>query len=232
MYSNESLRKYREQLEKAIAFYAKFPVESLSVCISSGNMKIGRVLNVSLPPLVTCGKNCAVCMHKCYDIKACLQYENVMNARSRNYVILRENARIYWEQIRAKMARRRKNKFFRFHVAGDIISTEYLSEMIKTARMFPDFRIWTYTKQYDIVNAYVSNHGNSKRKAIPENLTIMFSQWEGLTMVNPFGFPVFTCVMLGQKPPKGYYKCPGNCDICKAKKRGCPYGESCWVREH
>jgi hypothetical protein len=158
MYTCEGLKKYREQMKKAIGAYDDIPVELLKVAISAGNRKIGKVLNVSLPPMFTCG-NCAECIKYCYDVKACLQYKNALNARARNLSILSRDFDGYFRQIRSRMSRRRVNKFFRFHVAGDMVSARYLDEVVKTARLFPEWIIWTYTKEFELVNEYVRTHG-------------------------------------------------------------------------
>jgi len=232
MYSCEGLKKYREAMQKAIGYYESIDVEGLEIVISIGNRKIGRVLNVSLPPMFTCG-NCAECIKYCYDVKACLQYKNVLYARAKNLVILRKNFTGYFEQIRHRMARKKTNKFFRFHVAGDMVSAEYLAEVVKTARLFPDWVIWTYTKEYQLINEYVRTHGGTRSIAIPGNLKIMFSEWKGLAMPNPYGFPVFRCVFRGiEKAPENVWHCPGNCDICKAQNRGCVAGEDSWTWDH
>lgn len=233
MFSKEGLKAYHRRMDDAIEWYARFPVESLTMCISTGNRKIGRVWNVSLPPILSCGGNCKECKNYCYDVKACNQYTNVCKARARNYSILKRNFDLYWEQLRAKLAKKRTFKYFRFHVGGDFTTAEYFAEMVKTARMFPDFRFWTYTKSYNIVNEYVRKHGGKRRKAVPENLSIMFSEWKGLPMDNPFGFPVFRCVFRSlESAPVGAWKCPGNCETCIKAGRGCPFGESAWTWDH
>lgn len=210
--------------------------KDIKMCISSGNIKIGRVLNVSLPPMITCGKACVgTCDHYCYDIKACNLYANtVIDARARNFVLWIKDHDEYFRRIDEKMSRRRKNKYFRFHVSGDIVSAEYLDRMCKLARKHPDFVIWTYTKQYALVNEYVRTHGNDRNAAIPSNLTIMFSEWRGLEMNNPYNFPEFTCVFTseGEKLDSGKWVCPGNCDICKKACRGCVNGENTQCEDH
>ena len=79
--------------------YEKESVEiakNLKLSITSSNRKIGRVLNVSLPPVLTCG-NCGQCKKYCYDIKAVLQYPNtVVRARMRNYMLLKANRDEYF----------------------------------------------------------------------------------------------------------------------------------------
>lgn len=204
--------------------------EKLSIVISSGNSKIGRCMNVSLAPIITCG-NCKECKAFCYDVKACLQYENVRKARAKNTAIFKHSREEFFNQLWAKMSRKKNNKFLRFHVSGEIMDINHIEWIIKTAEMFPDFTIWTYTKMYGIVNEYIRQHGGTKG-CIPANLTIMYSEWKGLPIINPYNMPVFRCIEEGEAAPAGMSKCPGNCDICKATHSGCVAGESKYVLLH
>ena len=234
MYTIKSITKTVNAINARRAYYAPLAVDKVKMCISTGNNKIGRVLNVSLPPIVTCG-NCAHCMYYCYDIKACLQYpDTVIDARVRNLHVLLNDRNEYFARIDKKMSRRRKNKYFRWHVAGDIIDYDYFDRMIENARRHPDYEaIWTYTKMYDIVNAWIDANGID---AIPGNFHIMFSKWDGVPMNNPYGLPIFACKLKdGNKdvmPWDNMYNCPGNCDICKECKRGCMSGENTYANEH
>lgn len=236
MFTAESLRKAMNNLHDAEKRHESIPAEEIKMCISSGNQKIGRVMNVSLPPVVTC-RNCKQCIWYCYDIKAVLQYpKTVADARMRNLSILRRNRGLYFETIEKKLSRRRKNKYFRWHVSGEIPDVDYLDHMVSIAARFPDWIFWTYTKHYDIVNQWVAAHGGTK-ESVPSNLTIMFSKWDGLPMENPYGFPVFAVVLKNGNvdgDPREYctWTCPGNCDICKAAHRGCVAGESTAAKEH
>lgn len=234
-YSKEAKAKYIRQMQALISGYT-FALEhesALQVAISYGNRKIGRVMNVSTAAIFTCGGNCAQCQNLCYDIKAALQYDNVRQARARNTAMSRKARALFFQQIDDAMTRRRRNKYFRWHVAGDIQDADYLTRMIENARKHPDFKVWTYTKQYDIVNAYVAGHGGDRHVAIPSNMVIMYSEWRGLPMVNPYGFPEFRVIFNGENVPSDCtWICPGNCDICKAQNRGCIAGETTYAREH
>ena len=200
----------------------------VKLVISAGNSKIGRCMNVSLAPVVTC-RNCSLCKCFCYDVKACLQYANVRIARAKNTALFLFNRDEFFAQLHAKMARKKTNKFLRFHVSGEIMDCDHFDRMVQTARMFPDFTIWTYTKMYHIVNEWIAKNG---KESIPENFTVMFSEWKGLPIVNPYNMPTFRCIEEDEQPPKGITKCPGNCDICKATKTGCVAGESKYVILH
>lgn len=227
MYAPETLKKYVSTMKAAIA---KNHVdiktgEIKKVRFSYGNRKIGKTLNVSTAPIITCG-NCKECLHECYDIKACMQYSNVMNARAVNTALLQENRDEFFRQISEKISRRRVNKFVRFHVAGEIIDLDYLKRMVKIAEEHPDATIWTYTKMYHIVNGYLKVH-----KVLPVNLHIMFSVWEGVPMRNPYNMPTFRAIPTDAEPLP-YFKCPGNCDYCKEHHTGCVAGQDAWTYLH
>lgn len=233
-YREETINKYMAMaagmIQKVRANMADYEVS-----VSKGNNKIGKCLNVSLLPIITCGGNCKVCKGICYDIKACLRFpgiRGVLGARAKNTVLAMFDRERYFAQIDGMMTRRRTNKVMRWHVGGDIPDYDYLCRMIDNARNHPDFVIWTYTKQYSLVNRYVAEHGGSIEAAIPANLSIMFSVWEGLECENPYGFATFTCVLNGHEWPQGVHKCDGACHRCLEGRYGCPFRMSSAVAEH
>lgn len=232
-YTNDSIKKAVRLMTATKALLESSDISTIKMCISKGNRKIGRVMNVSLPPILSC-HNCSECKHFCYDIKACLQYPNtVIDARVRNYVILLNDRNRYFDEIDKAIARRRVNKFFRWHVAGDIVDYDYFDRMIQIARNHSDFVFWTYTKVYGIVNEWIAKNGS-----IPSNFHIMFSEWDGMAMDNPYNMPIFSCKLKnGNKNRTAesfakMHRCPGNCDICKASGHGCVVGESSYADEH
>ena len=203
--------------------------KKLSISVSSGNSKIGHTMNISLAPILCCG-NCKECKYFCYDIKACVQYENVRIARAKNTAIFNHDRDDFFGQLWARMSRKRTNKFLRFHVSGEIKDYDHFCRIVETARRFPDFRIWTYTKMYGLVNLWILNNGGTKT-ALPENLSVMFSEWKGMDMPNPYNLPVFRCVYPEEETPN-CMKCPGNCNFCKENKVGCIYGNSVYTELH
>lgn len=224
-YSPESLKRFYDKAKRAIDFYMdlyKKDPRSIKACITNGNRKIGPVMNISLLPLFTCISNCEICKFYCYDVKACLQYANVMMARVRNTVLLWYDEKEYFHQIESKISRRRKNFFFRWHVAGDIISESYFSYMVELAVKYPKFRFWCYTKQYKLINNWCNKHGVN---SIPDNLVVMFSKWNGVKMDNPYNFPVFGAYDKSDFVGFSGFKCPGNCQVCINNKCGCIYAK-------
>lgn len=230
-YRPETIAKYMMLINQAI-IKAVAILSTLHVCIVRGNRKLGRILNVSLAPLLTCGGACRVCKMICYDIKACLFRPTVLWARARNTALALYDRDRYFAEIEHALSPRRKIKAFRWHVGGDIPDYDYFCHMVDVARRFPDWRFWTYTKQYEIVNRYIAEHGGSIGEALPENLSIMFSVWADLECINPYGFATFECVLDGHEWPDGITECPGNCEICLDGGTGCPWRKSSAVHEH
>lgn len=71
MYSIETIKKCVSLMNARGAELDALNVSDIPLCISKGNRKIGRVMNVSLAPVLTCA-NCSGCVKLCYDIKACM----------------------------------------------------------------------------------------------------------------------------------------------------------------
>ena len=228
MTAHERTKKAVDAMQENVREYMAMDVNSLDTCISKGNKKIGNTLNVSLPPVISCG-NCSGCSLLCYDIKAVLQYGNVRKARARNYAILLMDRKKYFDDIRKACKARKKNKYFRFHVAGDIPDIDYFDRMVKLAREFPEFKFWTYTKMYGIVNVWCRMYG---KELIPENLSVMFSEWRGMKMTNPFNFPEFRVVFKDEQKPAGVKWCAGNCNTCIHNNSHCVKGETVYCMEH
>lgn len=229
----ETIEKVMNKALQLVDYYCSIPADLIRLTISRGNRKIGRVMNVSTMPGIACG-NCIHCLGYCYDIKACAYYvTTVIDARVRNYVLAMYHRDVFFDRIDKACSRRRTNKYFRWHVAGDILDYDYFCRMIEIARKHPDFTFWTYTKMYHIVNHWIALNG-----PLPENIHIMFSVWDGVPTPNPYNMPVFVCRLKdGNKDMTdaeiySLYHCPGNCDVCKAAGRGCCSGESAYADEH
>lgn len=239
MYNPETLTKYASKIREMMNEYMQKNVSEIKMSISKGNQKIGKCLNISLPALLYC-HNCDKCKEICYEIKN-LRFDSILDARARNAVILELDRDEFFHRIHVVMSRRRKNKYIRFHVSGDIPDYDYFCRMIELVKAHPDFIAWTYTKHYGIVNRYVREHGGNRETAIPANFSIMFSVWNAqdsngnwfeLPILNPYDFPTFVCIMNGMQWKENVWKCPGNCDVCKQQKRGCIVGENSQCGAH
>ena len=183
----------------------------LKVTISKGNKKMGEIKSVSLPPIKTCAKNCT-CAKKCYAAKLCRIYKNVAQSYENNLMAYMESPIDYFNQVKKAAC---TQKFFRWHVSGDILNELYLYDMVRIAEELPGTDFLCFTKKYDLVNEFL-NH-----KTIPDNLHIIFSEWEGMSMENPYNLPVAHVVFKGCEPLESWEICQGNCLECALNGYGC-----------
>lgn len=119
----------------------------------------------------------------------------------------------YFKQVKAAAATQR---YFRWHVSGDIIDSAYLADMAAAARELPKTEFLCFTKQYEIVNEYISECGQ-----LPENLHLIFSAWPGMTMDNRNNLPEAHVIFKGQEPADDWKVCGGNCTECACRGVGC-----------
>lgn len=182
------------------------------VCISKGNVKMGEIQSVSLPPIVTCVENCT-CAKKCYAAKMCRRWKNVRESYNRNFEIFKNDSKMYWKQVDNALC---MNRFFRFHVAGDIPTYNYLIDMIETVRNNPHCEVLCFTKRYGFVNRALANGVE-----LPSNLHLIMSDWEGMNMENPYNLPVAHVIFKGEEPEENWNICSGNCLECAKANQNC-----------
>lgn len=201
----------------------------MNVSISQGNSKMGSIPSVSLPAGITCRDGCT-CIEKCYARRLERLRPNVREAYHRNYMLYRSDPNTYWREVEAAIM---VSRFFRFHVSGDIPDVLYLDRMSKIAWRNPHCQILCFTKQYELVNAWLAD----ARNQLPENLHLIFSAWRGIPMDNPHNLPEAhvlyrdgaTTASLSAK------ECGGNCTECAVTTGGCwslRPGEEVVFREH
>lgn len=196
------------------------------ISISKGNSKMGAIPSVSLPACTTCNP-CAPCFKKCYARRMSARRATVRDAYERNLDILNNAPYTYWLQVKAGAS---VTRFFRYHVSGDIPNGHYLKMMVKTAQELPNTNFLAFTKQYNIVNDYLSDGG-----VIPPNLKIIFSNWGDWKCENPYNLPQCEIVLKGGEPAPDWKICGGNCTACACAGIGCwelKNGETIAIYEH
>ena len=180
------------------------------VSISKGNRKLGSVMNISTTPGRCCLKGVPCLSDGCYALKALRLYPATRAAWRRNEDLAKHHPDSYFQQIAAQVAEA-KPRLFRWHVAGDILSTDYLRGMCRVADANPHTHFLAFTKAFDIVNRY------EKRETVPSNLVIIFSAWPGMRFDNPHRHRV-AWMQDGTETrvPEDAVGCPGNCQRCRS----------------
>ena len=121
---------------------------------------------------------------------------------------------------------RPETKLFRWMEVGDF-TPKTVRVAVALALLFPDIRFYGYTKKYRLWNLYVEKHGGSLTAALPKNLVIRFSEWEGFPMDNRYSFPVSAFLPFGSDEPElvgdsvicpcsepEWVGCCGKCQAC------------------
>ena len=180
--------------------------------ISDHNKKIGKILNVNLPPIVSCQPNVPCAKQGCYSMKAWNVYPNTRRARRHNWAKLHEDRSNYFNDIHIRLVGTPRQKtypvFFRWHCDGDIIDQDYLESMKEIAREHSDVRMLAFTKNYHL-----------NLDGLPTNLTIIPSAWPSHPMPNDLDKRFRIAYMYDKRNPdariKGdYFMCSGACTNC------------------
>lgn len=188
------------------------------VHLSQGNTKLGSIMNVSLPPVVTC-HNCAGCKEFCYAVRSYNRFPETASCWNENYSMFLKDPIAYFSTIARAT---RTQRFFRWHVSGDIVNLDYFWNMILVAKDNPNCEYLAFTKAYDIVNSSLDTGST-----IPKNLHVLFSAAPGVEMKNPHNLP--ECHINFEDPNMNTYHgganyehhCNGNCTECVINGCGC-----------
>jgi hypothetical protein len=178
-----------------------------TITISKGNVKLGKLANFSLPPVVSC-PNCKDCKgiykgrkYSCYANKAMRLYPSAKNAWYNNFEACTESLENVERQI-CEFLRKNLPPIFRIHTAGDFYSQDYVAMWIRIAKRFSDVKFLAFTKAYKL------NYRTKSR-----NLKIIYSVMPATKLSD---VPRGTRAYAGRRPitNKRIFDCPGNCENC------------------
>jgi hypothetical protein len=173
----------------------------MEIHISEGNMKLGKVPNISLPPVVTCRPK-VPCKKLCYANKAFRLYPNVRKNWNENLEYYRQDPDRYFGEIRIWLSKNNP-EYFRWHVAGDCPDDRYLLDVLSIAENFPGTQFMMFTKRWDLFPV----------GEVPKNLAIILSMWPRLRNPRKLDFPR-AWLSSDKRKPDYHFKCPGKCDTC------------------
>ena len=193
--------------------------------VSKGNVKMGDIPSVSLPPVVTCNHN-APCFKECYA-RRMTRYPNVKNAWQENLDYYIDFADGYFYELSQSF---KTSAYFRMHVGGDIPNFDYFYRLCETAKKAPNCQILIFTKQFNFVNDFMEIC-----EKIPSNLHVIFSGWNGWKPINPYHLPETDIFTDFETLPKNPIVCGGNCTDCICRGCGCwklKQGQTLYFKKH
>ena len=213
--SAAAIKKVSDNFNQAIN---KCDPDNIKIHISAGNAKLGAIMNISLPPVMTC-HNCGSCSKYCYAVRSYNRFTGTAAGWNENYLLFITDPDRYFNEISAAV---KLQRFFRWHVSGDIVNELYLAGMIRVALENPKVEFLAFTKAYQIVNAAIAAGA-----VIPSNLHLLFSAAPGVDMPNPYRLP--ECHINFADPALNTYcggaeyeyHCTGNCTECAINGCGC-----------
>lgn len=191
-------------------------LDGMRLKISQGNSKLGRMPNLSLPPIVTCRDN-APCIKDCYAKRFYLMWPNVRNAWDSNLEFYKENPDGFFRELCIYFATE-KPKRFRLFVGGDFPDFEFYERFLDIADTYRDISILCFTKRYEFVDAM---------EVPPSNMKVILSIWPGLEIPELAYYLPTAWLSTDDRLPKflgsdPYVVCPGRCDDCHHK---------CWTAQ-
>ena len=216
--SNVAIMKVCNTSKEYNASHASQDPATINIHISGGNTKLGSIMNISLPPVVTC-HNCSSCKNYCYAVRSYNRFTGTAAGWNENYFLFLSDPLRYFDDISDAV---KLQRFFRWHVSGDIVNGAYFAGMIRVAHDNPKVEFLAFTKAYQIVNAAIAAGA-----VIPSNLHLLFSAAPGVDMPNPYRLP--ECHINFADPALNTYSggaeyeyhCTGNCTECAINGCGC-----------
>lgn len=154
---------------------AVHPGKELKIYISPGNMKMGNIPSLSLPPIVTC--HCTLCEKDCYAVKMQRLRKNVKASWARNWELYTTDPDSYWKQLDTWLLENKPERF-RFNVSGDVPDQQYWVHIFASAVLFQDTRFLLFTKDYQGLSQISVAWRDFDW---PKNLSIVVSRWPGDT---------------------------------------------------
>jgi ferredoxin len=173
-----------------------------SISISEGNSKLGAIPSISLYPIRDCA-NCELCAADCYTNKIIRLYPEARKAYDRNSIVANSHRGDYFDLLSMYLDRGHP-RFFRFHIAGDILDQEYFSSIEDIANTYGHTRFLVFTKRYDL------------DIKCTDNLSVVISRWPGDNIPKSAkGLPM-AWMQDGteHRIPRKALECPGNCENC------------------
>lgn len=185
------------------------------LCLSTGNSKLGRIPNISMPPILSCRRHLLPCRELCYAAKF-MGRTAVRQGWLHNYWLWQTHPARFMEALKRYLLQKRPARF-RYFVGGDIPDMDFWDFVISLGYMFPKTAFLCFTKRYELVA--------TSPNPVPENLSVYISRWpecEALESVYASlkrSLAQYPCaIMQGKEAPRrrwpGARPCPGSCATC------------------
>lgn len=179
--------------------------DGMRLKISEGNSKLGKVPNLSLPPVITCRPD-VPCSADCYAVKFYRMWLTVRDAWDANLQFYREDPDGFFHDLILYLAMK-KPKRFRLFVSGDFPDEIFFDRIMDVFGSYPDTQVLCFTKRFEYP-LYIA----------PQNVNLVLSMWPDLEI--PEIAADFPCSWLAEddrRPEATHIRCVSNCVECGYK---------------
>jgi hypothetical protein len=178
--------------------------------------KMGVVWHVSMPPGFSCSPTLpCFTSGDCYGLKAYRQYPGSRKAWHHNLDCWEISPDGFMSSIVAQLLKARKAPaLFRWFMAGDLPSSEFVAGMYTMAMSFPQTKFLIFTKMHQRLADGIGAM-DMAFAALPPNLSVVLSAWSGMEIYNPFNLPIaWMDDGTDDRIPADALPCSGRCDQC------------------
>jgi len=181
----------------------------MKLIFSEGNIKLGSIPNLNLPPGTTCAEGVPCYNDGCYAVQSWKQYPGVRRAWQNNLDLYNEDPINFYDQL-CQYLYEKKPEYFRLHSAGDFPDMAYWLLFRDVCKNYPNTKFLVFTKRYH----------DWEFNDVPKNLSLVFSIWPGWKLPDTKNFPWAWLEEDIRRPMNGYwFRCHGECQSC---------GNVCW----
>jgi hypothetical protein len=113
--------------------------------LSTGNSKLGRIHNWSLPAVKSCPGASELCKSLCYATRYRFRNEFIVQIYRRNF---RASRRPDFATRMAMAIEQANVRILRIHASGDFFSAKYVRAWIRISDYFPDVVFYAYTRSW------------------------------------------------------------------------------------
>lgn len=112
---------------------------------SKGNIKLGHILNFSLPNYITCPGKSKWCMQKCYVRKSERLFPRCKFTYAHNLLVTQDKA-----FVSSTIAQIKESDpiYFRIHPSGDFYDTRYILKWVQICKALPSITFSAYTRSW------------------------------------------------------------------------------------
>lgn len=115
-----------------------------SICVSSGNTKLGKVKNFSLPSGISCPGKSSWC-ENCYANRYEKRYKTCRESYDRNLKYSKES---FFSELLIDRLTELPGYDVRIHPSGDFYSVDYIDKWIEVCKKMNNHDFWCYTRSW------------------------------------------------------------------------------------